>query len=129
MSQRSNDPNPFDPFGAMQSFRDANLDAWSKAMLQLVSSDAYSQATGQALDAYLSTSAPFRRVLESTMTQVLTQFNMPTRSDVVSLAERLTNIEMRLDDLDAKLDALERRTTQAQTTQAAGQALHPAEEH
>jgi hypothetical protein len=31
---------------------------------------------------------------------------MPTRADVTGLAERLTNIEMRLDDLDAKIDAL-----------------------
>ena len=29
---------------------------------------------------------------------------MPSRDDVTRLAERLTNVEMRLDDLDAKLD-------------------------
>jgi hypothetical protein len=39
------------------------------------------------------------------MTQVLTNANMPTRADVTGLAERLTNIEVRLDDLEAKLDA------------------------
>jgi hypothetical protein len=38
------------------------------------------------------------------MTQVLTGLNIPMRSDVTSLAERLTNIETRLDDQDAKLD-------------------------
>jgi hypothetical protein len=38
------------------------------------------------------------------MTQVFTQLNMPMRSDVTSLAERLTHIEMRLDDIEAKLD-------------------------
>ena len=43
-------------------------------------------------------------MLEGTMTQVLTQLNMPTRTDVTSVAERLTHIEMRLDDLEAKLD-------------------------
>jgi polyhydroxyalkanoate synthesis regulator phasin len=51
---------------------------------------------------------PFRRLLETAMTQVLTQLNMPTRSDITSLAERLTNIEMRLDDLDTKLDAMQK---------------------
>ena len=35
---------------------------------------------------------------------MLTKLNMPTRPDVIGLAERLTNIEMRLDDLEAKLD-------------------------
>ena len=29
---------------------------------------------------------------------------MPTRTDITGLAERLTHIEMRLDDLEAKLD-------------------------
>jgi hypothetical protein len=43
-------------------------------------------------------------VIEKTTTQVLTSLNMPVRTDVISLAERLTNVEMRLDDLDAKLD-------------------------
>jgi hypothetical protein len=38
------------------------------------------------------------------MTQVLTNLNMPTRDDVTRLAERLTNIETRLDDLEAKLE-------------------------
>lgn len=128
MSQRSNDPNPLDPFGALQSFRDANIDTWAKAMVQLVNSDAYSQATGQMMDTYLSTSAPFRRMLETTMTQVLTQFNMPTRTDVVSLAERLTNIELRLDDLDARLDVIERRTTQSQAATPSDQPADPAEE-
>ena len=64
----------------------------------------YAQASGAMLDAWLTSSAPFRKAIESTMTQVLTQLNMPTRSDVTNLAERLTHIEMRLDDLEAKLD-------------------------
>ena len=32
--------------------------------------------------------------------------SLPTQSEVVSLAERLTTIEMRLDDVDAKLDEI-----------------------
>ena len=38
------------------------------------------------------------------MTRVLTSLNMPTRGDVTALAERLTNIETRLDDLEARLE-------------------------
>ncbi len=114
MSQQPDKSNPFDPFDAMRSLRDANMDAWSKAMQQFVNTDAYAQATGAMLDAYLTSSAPFRKLIEQTMTQVLTQFNMPTRTDVTSLAERLSNIEMRLDDLDAQLDTLRREQAAAQ---------------
>jgi len=86
------------------AMRNANLEALSKMLIDLVNSEAYSQATSQWLDTYLTLSQPFQRVIETTMTQALTRLNMPVRTEVISLAERLTNVEMRLDDLDAKLD-------------------------
>jgi len=104
MSQNNDTFNPFDPTGMLKNLRDANLDAWSKMMIDLVNTEAYARATGTMLDAWLSHSAPFRKALESALTQVLTNLNLPTRADVTGLAERLTNIELRLDDLDAKLD-------------------------
>ena len=103
MSQ-NNTFNPFDPTGALRAMRDAGMDAWSKMMIDLVNTEAYAKATGAMLDAYLTTSAPFRKVVEATMTRVLTSLNMPTRGDVTGLAERLTNIETRLDDMEAKLE-------------------------
>ncbi len=104
MSQKNDSANPFDPTGVFKGMRDAGMDAWAKMMIQIVNTDAYAQANGAMMDAWLTTSAPFRKALETTMTQVLTNLNMPTRGDVTGLAERLTNIEMRLDDLEAKLD-------------------------
>lgn len=104
MTQKNDAFNPFDPTGMLKNIRDASMDAWSRMMIQLVTSDAYAQATGVALDAWLANSAPFRKALEQAMTQVLGKLQMPTRGDVTGLAERLTNIEMRLDDLEAKLD-------------------------
>jgi len=104
MSQKSDEQQAFDPFGVWKNMRDTGMDAWSKMMIQLVNNDAYAQASGAMLDAWLTSSAPFRKAIDSTMTQVLTQLNMPTRTDITSLAERLTHIEMRLDDLEAKLD-------------------------
>jgi hypothetical protein len=115
MSEQLEKTNPLDPIDTWTAMRDASLKSWtamrdanleslSKLMIDLVNSEAYSQATSQWLDAYLTLSQPIQRVLDTTMTQVLTRLNMPLRTDVISLAERLTNVEMRLDDLDAKLD-------------------------
>lgn len=115
MTQRPDNTNGLDPFGIMRTMRDANLEAWSRMMQEFVNSEAYARTTGAMLDTYLTTSAPFRRFIEQTMTQVLTQFNMPTRADVISIAERLTNIEMRLDDLDAQLTAMTRTSTASQS--------------
>lgn len=115
MSKDSESTNQPDPFEAMTSLwetnlknwklmRDTSLDNWSKTMIETVHSDEYSRTTGQWLDTYLTLSQPFRRLIDLMMTQVLTGLNMPLRTDVTSLAERLTNIETRLDDQDAKLD-------------------------
>ena len=103
-SQKQEPFNPFDPTGMFKDMRYQTLDAWSKMMIQMVNTDVYAQATGAILDAWTSTSVPFRKAMETVMTQVLANLSMPTRNDVISLGERLTNIEMRLDDLEAKLD-------------------------
>jgi polyhydroxyalkanoic acid synthase PhaR subunit len=119
MSNEPETSNPLDPFSAFNTMRDAStqswnamrdasMQSWSKIMIDFVNSEAYSQAMGQWLDTYLTMSQPFQHVIEKTMTRVLTRVNMPVRTDVISLAERLTNVEMRLDDLDAKLDDIQR---------------------
>ncbi len=107
MKQSSDTPNPLDPFGTMRAMRDTALEAWSKVMIDMVNSDAYAQASAKWLDTYLTASKPFQQMIETTTTQVLTEFNMPTRTDIISLAERLTNIEMRLDDIDVRFDEIQ----------------------
>lgn len=109
MSSKQPEPlNPLDPFAALRTMRDANMEAWSKMMIELVNSDAYSQMMSRWANTYFTVSQPFQQLLNTTMTRVLTQLNMPTRDDVTRLAERLTNIETRLDDLDARLDEFQR---------------------
>jgi len=107
----ANDPTgngaQFDPMGVFRQMRDAYLDVWAKTMVDTVNTEAYAKATGSMLDAYLAVSSPFREAVEKAMLQALQQLSMPSRVDFVSLAERLTNVEMRLDDMDAKLDRIE----------------------
>ncbi|MBV9268887.1 MAG: hypothetical protein JO061_22145 [Acidobacteriaceae bacterium] len=95
---------PYDPFEALRGLRDAGMDAWAKAMTEAIHTDAYAQSSGAMLDAYLTASAPFYESLQKAIAQALQQLNLPSRADFVSLSERLTNIETRLDDMDAKLD-------------------------
>lgn len=118
MSQPSDIPNPFDPLGFWRTTQNASLEAWSKAMIELVNTEAYAEATGRLLDTYLAASVPMRKAVEQAMTQVLGQINMPTRAEVLSIAERMTNIEMRLDDLDARFDELQRTLSQIATNTA-----------
>src|ERR1700726_1665605 len=97
-----------DPMEPWRAARDIYMDAWGKTMVDMVNSEAYAQAAGAMLDSYMTVSAPFREAVEKAMLKTLEQLAMPSRADVLSIAERMTNIEMRLDDLDAKLDDIRR---------------------
>lgn len=100
MSESKSEQTAFDPFAAWKPFQDA----WAKAMSEAVNSEEFARLMGQYLDAYFQTSAPMRQQLEKWMELYLQQMNMPTRAEVIGLAERLTHLEMRVDDLDAKMD-------------------------
>src|SRR5664279_1497746 len=106
------DGKPFDPMEPWRGMRDIYMDTWGKTMVDMVNSEAYAQASGAMLDSYLTVSAPFREAIEKAMLKTLEQLAMPSRADVVSIAERMTNIEMRLDDLDAKLDKIQQLIVQ-----------------
>jgi hypothetical protein len=95
-----------DPVDTFRQLRDNYLDAWAKSMVEVVNTDAYAKATGALLDTYLSVSSPFRETMEKALAQTLAQLSMPSRADVISLAERLTNLELKIDDIDAKLDQI-----------------------
>jgi hypothetical protein len=111
-----------DPWRGM---RDAYLDAWAKTAVDMVNTEAYAQATGAMLDSYLTISAPFREAVEKAMLKTLEQLAMPSRVDVVSIAERMTNIEMRLDDLDAKLDVIQKLVTASHSSPRARVTIKP----
>ena len=107
MSQNSAEGfDPNDPFGTWRTIRDANLDAWAKGMTSLVNTEAFAKAIGLQLDTLLAASAPMQKVVQQYMETYLAQAQMPSRGEIVSLAQRLTNIEIRLDDMQAGLDEL-----------------------
>lgn len=111
--------NNTDPFAQWRGVRDTYMEAWAKAMAEGVNTDAYAKASGAFLDAYLTASTPFHEALEKAMLEALKQLAMPSRSDIVSLAERMTNVEMRLDDLDAKLNQIAAGLAKLTESQAA----------
>lgn len=86
-----------------------SFDSWAKAMSQVVNSDSYATVTAAALDSWLSSSAPFRKAMETGLSQSLSSLNLPSRDDL-RVAQQLSNIEMRLDDMEAKLDQIAART-------------------
>ena len=59
-----------------RELRDSYIDIWAKASGEAVNSEAYAQASGTMLEAFLSTSSPFRDAQKKAMISALEQFNM-----------------------------------------------------
>lgn len=106
MTQPPNGFDPNDPIGTWRAWRDASLEAWAKSLTAMVNTETFSQAIGAQLDALLAISGPVQQAVQQYMERYLAQAQLPSRTEVVTLAERLTNIEFRLDDMQAQLDEL-----------------------
>jgi hypothetical protein len=101
------------------------MDIWAKALTETVNTEAYTKASGAMLETLLTTSAPFREVQKKMTLSALEQLNMPSRADFVSLAERLTNIELLLDDMAARLNQIHQLAINAATQSAPGAQTRP----
>ena len=90
----------------VRDLRDGTMDAWAKMMLNLTSSHEYQRLQGMISKPALLGIALWRKASDTAMSSVLSQLNMPSREDVLSLSQRLTHIEMTLDDLGAMMEQL-----------------------
>jgi uncharacterized protein Yka (UPF0111/DUF47 family) len=103
MSEKDAKPQG-DPFAQMVQFYDDWTKTWAGAAGEMVSSKSFADSMAQQLESTLSATQLMRRQLGELMEQSLQQMSLPTRKQVLNIAERMTNIEMRLDDMEAKLD-------------------------
>jgi len=96
----------FDLIERLRKMRDQGMDTWAKAAIRLTSSDPYQRMTGIFMQPGLLATALVRNSTEKAMSDLLARLNMPSRAEVLSLSQRLTRIEVVLDDLSAAVDAV-----------------------
>ena len=108
MSSQSKPRPESDPMGpATESWKQMQsiwMDGWSKMMGEAVGTEQFSKLMGQWLDFYFGWSGPVRKQVEELTERAFEQMNLPTRAELATIGKRLTAVEMRLDDLDAKVD-------------------------
>lgn len=102
--EAKSDKSTVDPFAQMIQFYDAMSKSWAKAMSDTVSSESFARSMGEQMESSLEVASLMRKQMAEVMEKYLEGMSMPSRKDVISVAERLNKIEMALDDLDAKLD-------------------------
>jgi hypothetical protein len=95
-------------FEKARGMRDSVLEDLAKVTLAWTSSHAYQSVNAAVSRPTLLAAAIFRKATESAMADMLARLNMPSREDVLSLSQRLTRIEMVLDDLGAAMDQVRR---------------------
>ncbi|MBC8509081.1 MAG: hypothetical protein ISR58_16355 [Anaerolineales bacterium] len=95
-----------DPFAQMFQFYDSFSKSWSGVMSEAVGSKSFAESMGQQLEGSLDSMTLFRRQFGDLMEQYLQMMSLPTRKEVINIAQRLTHLEMALDDLNAKMDEL-----------------------
>lgn len=80
------------------------MQSWADVLSQTVTSPAFAKSMGEQMQGFLEGTKLVRQQMQAAMEQSLQQLNVPSREQIVSLAERLTHVEMRVDDIDAKVD-------------------------
>ena len=93
-----------DPFAQMVQFYDDWTKTWAGAASEMVSSKSFADSMAQQLESTLSATQMMRKQVSQLMEQSLQQMNLPSRMEILNIAQRMTNVEMRLDDMEAKLD-------------------------
>ena len=93
-----------DPFSQMVQFYDDWTKTWSGAASEMASSKKFADSMAQQLESSLSTTQLLRSQMGQLMEQSLQQMNLPSRSEMLAMAKQMTRMEMRLDDVEAKLD-------------------------
>ena len=92
-------PNPLNQsFSEMVTEWERNFDAFAN---QVMGTEAYSQAMNEMQKAQLA----YQKNMMETMSQQLSAFNMPTREDVLQLAEAIRQMDRRLERIEDKLSA------------------------
>jgi hypothetical protein len=109
MSTAKDEPPPAempaaDPLAQMLQFYDAFAKSWASVMSQTVASPRFAETMGKQVESSLDAVALMRRQVGEVIEQSLQQMSLPTRKEVAGIAERLTRLEMAVDDLNAKLD-------------------------
>ena len=100
----SEPPKVEDPFSQMLKYYEDWSKNWAGAMSQMVANKQVADTMAQQVETNLGAMALMRHQMGDLMEQTLQQMNLPSRQELLGVAERLTQIEMRLDDLEAKLD-------------------------
>ncbi len=99
----------FDPLHAWREWYQKSEKQWSDALSGLLGSEKFAQATGK----YAQEAMHLHRMFNEAMAQYLSAINVPSRSDLTELGERLGQLEDTLAGLQVEVRHLRRSLTES----------------
>lgn len=91
---------------ALRQFMDESLEMWTKTLADVMGGQEYGAQMGQVLAQNLAMQGSLRRAMEPYMEETLRTLSLPSRKQVLGLAEQLKAIEQRLETLEDRLDEI-----------------------
>jgi hypothetical protein len=98
-------PSP-DLLAQWKRFLDDWIAAWSKVLEQAMGTDAFAQALGKQLETFLSAGGPGKRAAELSTEASLAALGIPSRAQVIGLAQQIVQLEEKVEGLEDRLDAV-----------------------
>jgi hypothetical protein len=87
-----------------RQWQDLMMDGWSQVTKQMVHSDAFAAAS----NAYLDWALAWQKQMRNNTGQFMDAMEFPKRSDIARLSKQLMAVEMRMAEMDDRLDQMTR---------------------
>jgi polyhydroxyalkanoic acid synthase PhaR subunit len=96
------EPTITDPIAAWREWLSTSERQWNTFLNQAMSTDEFAQSMGRMMDVYLG----MQKSMGDMLGKYFQSLNLPTRTDILALGQRLSGIEERLAGLERVLAAL-----------------------
>lgn len=98
-------PQSVDPLAMWRDWVAQSERQWNSFLNNAMATDEFSQSLGRFMDVYLN----LQNGMNETMTRYFSAINLPTRTDILDLGNRLGAIEERLAGIESALSAALKR--------------------
>ena len=92
---------PIDPIAAWRDWMNQSERQWNSFLNEAMATDEFSRSMGRGMDMFLNAQGQMNEALG----RFFTSMNIPTRTDVMAIADRLASIEERLLSIEMQLNA------------------------
>lgn len=116
MSQQPATQQTPDPFAIWRQWLSDSERQWNAYLNEAMSTDAFTQAMAQSMDMFLN----FQKTMNESMGRYFTALNIPTRTDVLGLGDRLSAIEDRLVSIETTLGKMKGQVSSSGKTATNG---------